>query len=152
MAATKIFRDEKDVKRAVKSILDRHNWFWFCPPSNAYGKTGISDFIALRGGTMMAIETKFGTNKPTPMQVAFLNSVRAEQGFAFVVSDRNMSFFEGFMESFDAAGQAASNKQQVPTEHGSRMLNAIYELSNKILDIGSGEPSVGEPIENQLVQ
>lgn len=140
----KTYTKEAHVKDDVKAILDKHGWFWFMPPSNAYGKSGISDFIALRNEVFMAIETKFGTNKPTAMQVGFLNSVRAESGFAFVVSDRNIAWFVAFMESFDISVQCAAQREKVPEEHGSRMMNAIYELSNKLLDTVAPEPSVIE--------
>lgn len=126
-------KNEKDVKRKVKAILAKHDWFWFMPPANAYGKTGIADIIALRRGAFMAIETKFGYNKPTPMQIGFLNSVRQEDGFAFVVNEKNIDWFEAFMESFDVAVVAQSHNQEVPPEHGARMVNALAELSNKLL-------------------
>lgn len=137
-------RNEKDVKKKVKAILDKHQWFWCMPPANAYGKTGISDFLCWRRGAAMVIETKFGSNKPTAMQIGFLNSIRAEDGFAFVVSDRNIDWFEAFMESFDIAVVAQSKKQEVPPEHGARMLNALAELSNKLLDTAAPEDSVIE--------
>lgn len=137
-------KNEKDVKKGVKAILDKHGWFWFMPPANGYGKSGISDIIAMRHGTFMAIETKFGTNKPTPMQIGFLNSVRQEDGFAFVISDRNIDWFGAFMESFDAAVVEQSHGREVPPEHGARMLNAIAELSNKLLDTAAQTASVIE--------
>lgn len=133
-------RSEKDVKKKVKAILDKHGWFWFMPPANAYGKSGISDIIAMRRGAFMAIETKFGANKPTAMQVGFCNSIRQEDGFAFVVSDRNIDWFAAFMESFDVSVAEQSHGRKVPHEHGARMLNAIAELSNKLLDTG-GAPA-----------
>jgi hypothetical protein len=122
-------QNEKDVKRKVKAILDKHRWFWWMPPANAYGKGGVSDFIALKTGTFMGIETKFGTNKPTAMQIAFLNSVRAEDGFGFVVTDKNYEYLNQFLESFAIATAFQSRKEEVPQEHGSRMLNAIYMLT-----------------------
>jgi hypothetical protein len=63
---------EKDVKKGVKMILTKHNWFWWMPPSNAFGRTGISDFHALKAHVFMAIETKVGKKEPTPMQKGFL--------------------------------------------------------------------------------
>lgn len=133
---------EAHVKDDVKAILNKYDWFWFMPPANAYGKTGISDFIAVKRGTFLALETKFGTNKPTPMQVGFLNSVRAQDGFALVVTDRNLEVFEAFLESFDVAATATSQGMQVPPDHGARMLNALLELSNKLLDTPGEERSV----------
>lgn len=122
-------KSEKDVKKRVKQILDKYNWFWCMPPANAYGKSGISDFLAWRTGASMAIETKFGSNKPTAMQVAFLNSIQAEDAFAFVVNDKNIDFLDQFLESFMIAAEATARRMDVPPEHGSRMLNAIYMLT-----------------------
>jgi hypothetical protein len=127
-------KNEKDVKRKVKALLEQYDWFYFMPPANAYGKSGIADIIAIWNGTFLAVETKFGSNKPTAMQIGFLNSIRASQGFAFVVSDRNIGWFEGFLESFKLAAEAHGRREPVPPEHGARLLNAIAELSNKLLD------------------
>jgi uncharacterized protein with NRDE domain len=55
-------------------------------------------------------------------------------GFAFVVSDRNLDWLDAFLESFDISVECASKKMEVPPEHGARMLNALAELSNKLLD------------------
>lgn len=127
-------KNERDVKRAVKALLDKYDWFWFMPPANGYGSSGISDFIAVWSGTFMAIETKFGSNKPTPLQIGFLNSIRAADGFAFVVNDKNIEWFEAFLDSFALATQNQRKSLEVPAEHGARMLNAIKELSNNFLD------------------
>ena len=128
---------EGHVKDDVKALLDRFGWFWFMPPANAYGKSGISDIIAVKRGTFLAVETKFGANKPTAMQIGFLNSIRANDGFAFVVTERNLEWLEAFLESFDISVECASKKMDVPPEHGARMLNALAELSNKLLDVSA---------------
>jgi hypothetical protein len=86
-------------------------------------------------GSFIAIETKFGSNKPTPMQIGFLNSIRANDGFAFVVNDKNLDWLEAFLESFEVSTQCVSKQMEVPPEHGARMLNALAELSNKLLDL-----------------
>jgi hypothetical protein len=136
------YTKEAHVKDDAKAILSKYEWFWFMPPSNAYGKSGISDFIALKAGTFLAIETKFGSNKPTAQQVGFLNSIRANDGFAFVVNEKNLTWLDHFLESFDIATAAASMKEPVPPEHGARMLDCIRELSNKLLDIGDEGPTI----------
>lgn len=127
-------KNERDVKHKVKAILDKHDWFWFMPPANGYGKSGISDFVGVRHGSFLAIETKFGSNKPTPMQVGFLNSIRNAHGFAFVVTEKNIDWLDAFLESFEIATKHQSHGQEVPAEHGARMINALAELSNKFLD------------------
>lgn len=133
-----VMKDEKDVKKKVKVILSKFGWFWWMPPANGYGKAGISDFGAVKKGTFMVIETKFGPKRPTPLQIGFMNSIRAEDGFAFVINDRNIDWLEAFLESFDVAVVAQSRGEEVPAEHGARMLNALAELSNKLLDTPAG--------------
>lgn len=127
-------KNEKDVKKKIKAILDKYEWFWFMPPANAYGKSGIADIIAIRHGTFLAIEAKFGTNKPTAQQTGFLNSIRDQHGFAFVVSDRNIDHLEKWCGGFARAVEAVADQKTPATEDGSMMLNAIAELSNKLLD------------------
>jgi hypothetical protein len=142
----KTYAKEAHVKDDTKALLDRFGWFWFMPPSNAYGKSGISDIIALKRGTFTAIENKFGSNKPTAQQVGFLNSVRACDGFAFVVNEKNLPWLEAFLESFDIAAEARMRREQVPPEHGARMVNAIAELSNKLLDTAGPPPTAIEAV------
>ena len=127
-------KDESDTKAEVKKLLDTHKWFWFSPPSGAYGKSGISDRIAFRDGTLMAIETKRGTAppKPTINQVAFLNSIRANRGFAFVVNDARLPYLKAFLEAFDRAGLAAVKREPVAQEDGAMMLNAIKEMTQEL--------------------
>ena len=107
-----------------------------------FGKNGVSDDNALKAGVFMAIEAKFGSNKPTPLRIGYLNSIRAEGDFAFVVSDRNIHWFEAFLESFDLSTAAAIKAEKVPDEHGITMLNAIHELSNKLLDTAGPHATV----------
>src|SRR5208282_6426751 len=103
-------RREKDVKAEVKKLLDKHGWFWFMPPANAYGRSGISDFLALRGGVMMALETKFD-DTPTALQQGFLSSIAAEGGFAFVVDEKRLDAFAAWMDLFDQAIAIAAKNE-----------------------------------------
>lgn len=143
----KTYSKEAHVKDDVKALLNKFDWFWFMPPANGFGGSGISDFIAVKRGTFLSIETKFGSNKPTAMQIGFLNSIRANDGFAFIVNEKNLGWLEAWLESFDLAINCVAQKMQVPPEHGARMLNAIAELFNKLLDT-PGEPATPEPTLN----
>lgn len=142
---------EKDVKHKIRAILDKFGWFWWMPPANGFGKSGISDFNALKRGTFIAIEAKFGSNKPTAMQIGYLNSVRAESSFAFVVNDKNIDWLEAFLESFESATEAQMKREMPTHEDGARMINAIAELSNKYLDTTSDTASVEAPPSPGLV-
>lgn len=88
------FKSEAHVKAAVKKLLTDAEWFWWMPPSNAYGRSGISDFHALKAGQFLAIETKFGSNTPTAMQVEFLKSVAVHDGWYLVVNEKNLDVLD----------------------------------------------------------
>lgn len=126
---TKTYTSENSVKSEINKLLNKHNFFWWSTPMNGFGKTGISDKLAYRGGILIAIEAKFGKNKPTTMQKAFLESIRAEGGFGFVVNDTNISWLKGFLEAFDRSIEAGQKKQMPSEEDGAYMINAIRELS-----------------------
>lgn len=84
------FKTEADVKAAVKKLLVGAGWYYWMPPAAAYGRSGISDFHAIKDGVFLAIETKFGNNKPTPMQVQFLGHISAHGGRTLVINEKNL--------------------------------------------------------------
>lgn len=86
-------KNEKDVKREVRKILDRNKWFCWMPPANAYGQAGAADFNAIKGGIFMAVETKFGNNKPTALQDRFLVQIKIHGGISVVVNESNLDEF-----------------------------------------------------------
>jgi hypothetical protein len=92
---------ERDVKRKVRSLLDAAGWFNWMPPSNAYGKSGIADINAVKDGMFLAIETKVGSNRPTPQQRAFLQAVRAHGGLAFVVNEKRLDHLAAWLQNGD---------------------------------------------------
>lgn len=94
-------RNEAGVKAAVKKLLKDHGWFAWMPPANGYGRVGISDIHALKGGHFLAIETKFGSNKPTAMQAAFLGNITHGGGTAMVVNEANLGELEKFLSEHD---------------------------------------------------
>ncbi len=96
------YRLERDVKAEVKKLLAQHGWFWWMPPANGYGRTGISDILALRNGQFLAIETKFGDNRPTTMQQKFLDEIIAAGGHATVVSEKTLEAFANLLQTYDA--------------------------------------------------
>lgn len=126
-------RGESDVKKKVKALLNKHGWFWWMPPANGYGKAGTSDFHALRSGVFLAVETKFGSNKPTALQRAFLESIKAEQALAFIVDDGNIGHFEAWLDAFDRATAAIGRDEKVVPEDGSIMMNAIAAMTEKMI-------------------
>ncbi len=122
--------NEKGVKAKIKQLLDHHGYFHWMPGANGYGTQGVSDHLALKDGVFLAIEAKFGTNKPKPTQKAFAAQIMANDGFAFCVTEKNIDHFAWWLESFAVAVQCQIDQQEVPQEHGSRMLNAISVLTD----------------------
>ena len=118
------YENEGDVKREVKKILNAHDWFWWMPPANGFGKSNV-DFNALRGGVFMAVETKYDKRKCTPLQLAYLSSITKEDGFGFVVTEKNIEHFRTWMQAFDRAAQAMMAGTKVADEDGAAMLEAI---------------------------
>ena len=123
-------KDEKGVKAKVKQLLNLHGWFHWMPGANGYGTTGVSDHLAIKDGVFLAVECKFGYNKPKPLQKAFAAQIMANDGFAFCVNERNIDHLAYWLESFEFATQCQMRGQEVPAEHGSRMLNAISALTD----------------------
>lgn len=125
-------KNEKDVKKAVKKLLDKHGWFYWMPPANGFGRIGVADFNALRGGVFLAIETKFGTNQPTVHQRAYLSSIMAEDGFGFVVNEKRLDCLAKWMDAFDKSAKDVSVGKQPTPEDGAAMLDAIREMTHEL--------------------
>lgn len=130
--------NEKGVKTLVKRLLDYHGWFHWMPGANGYGMQGVSDHLAIKDGVFLAIESKFGSNKPKPPQKSFAAQIMTNDGLAFCVNEQNIDHLAWWLESF-AIAQAATRRAMaegrrpedaVPAEHGARMLNAMSALTD----------------------
>lgn len=80
---------EKKVKDKVKAVLESEGVYFFMPPANGFGRSGVPDIVACVNGLFLAIETKAGTNKPTALQVRELEAIRRNNGVAVVVNEEN---------------------------------------------------------------
>lgn len=124
----KPMRDEKGVKENIKRIFDHFGWFWWMPPANGYGKVGVSDFHAIKDSVFMVVEAKFGSNKPTVHQKAFIGSVQAMDGFGFVVNDKTVEHLYWFLKDFNAEAIRAGEEHKISHEGGARMIDALRAL------------------------
>lgn len=120
------------MKKHVKRILQKYGYMQWMPPANAYGKSGLSDIMALKDGVFLAIETKFGKNKPTPMQTLFLQGIAKQSGFAFVVNEDRLSLLDSWLGAFARAQAAAAAGGQPSREDGAMMLNCIVAMQREI--------------------
>lgn len=127
------YTSEKDVKKTVKELLNRNGWFWWMPPANGFGKVGVSDFNALKSGVFLAVETKFGGNKPTVQQKAYLQSIHAAGGIAFVVDEKTIGLFDVWLDTFDRAAKTVAARKSVPDEDGAAMLDAVNVMTKDMV-------------------
>lgn len=130
---TRAYKSEKDVKKRVKELLNRDGWFWWMPPSNGFGKIGVADFNALKDGVFLAVETKFGKNTPTVQQKAYLQSINAAGGIAFVVSEDKLEWFDIWLQTFARSAKAAQKGLQVTQEDGAAMINAAEAMTKDMV-------------------
>ena len=62
-------KNEGDVKKIVKKVLsEQPDCWWFMPPANGYGRSGIPDFVGVVRGHAFVVETKFGRGTTTAHQ------------------------------------------------------------------------------------
>lgn len=81
------------IKKQVKRILSETGWSYWMPSANAFGRSGQSDFLAVKVPRMfMVIETKY-KDMPTALQLAFLEMVHNAGHYAFLVDETNIEKF-----------------------------------------------------------
>ena len=84
------YRKEADVKRQVKKYLDFIGAWYYMPVPTGLGVAGIPDFLCCYKGVFFAIETKYGYNKPTPLQERQLQKIRDAGAMAIVINETNI--------------------------------------------------------------
>lgn len=95
---------EAHVKEDVKELLKKHNAWSFMPIGGAFTTIGVPDFIACVRGQLWGIETKFGSNKPTPLQERQLAKIEEAGGRAFVITEKNIAELEEALVKAQDAG------------------------------------------------
>jgi len=126
------FNTEKDVKAKVKRLLNKHNWFWWMPAANGFGKSGVSDFCAVKSGVFIGIETKYGKNKPTANQIAFLHSIQQEGCFGFVVNEERLEALEAWLDAFERSIEYVSRKEVPPAEDGALLIDCVRIMTQEL--------------------
>lgn len=87
-------KSEKDVKAAVKKILQAETGvWWYMPAANGFGTPGIPDFVGCAHGHMFAIETKFGPGKRTAWQEKQAEAIVAAGGRYWLINEKNVPDF-----------------------------------------------------------
>jgi len=87
-------KNEGAVKEKVKQTLKRMGAHWYMPVPTGFGKQGVSDFLVCHKGLFIAIETKFGGNKPTKLQANYGTEVAKAGGLFLVIDENNVGTLE----------------------------------------------------------
>lgn len=82
---------EAKVKRKVADILKEYDAYYFFPPANGFGRTGIPDIIACYRGQFIAIECKAGKNITTALQRRELRAIEDAGGYALEINESNIN-------------------------------------------------------------
>ena len=86
---------EEDVKKIVKAILrDTPKCWWFMPPANGFGRSGIPDFVGHVNGNFFAVETKFGKGTATANQVREMEAIDKANGKIWIVRETSIDYWE----------------------------------------------------------
>ena len=80
---------EKAVKAKVKAVLESEGVYYFMPPANGFGRSGVPDIVACVNGLFFGIECKANGNKPTALQIREIEAIRRNNGVAVVVDETN---------------------------------------------------------------
>lgn len=91
------FKDEGDVKKAIKKLLKQYGWWYFMPKAGPYGTNGVPDFICCKDGRFFAIEAKFAYNKPKPLQEERMKEIREAGGIAVWVNESKLDMLESLL-------------------------------------------------------
>jgi len=87
-------RSEKDVKVAVRKLLNAAGVWYYMPVQTGLGVHGIPDFVCCHNGRFLGVETKFGSNKQSEWQKKQGVAIEASGGTYLVINERNLSVLE----------------------------------------------------------
>lgn len=93
-------KNERDVKAACRKLFAQCDVWWYMPVPGGFGVAGVPDFLGAVNGHMFAVETKFGSKKPTALQEQQHVRLRQHKVPVWVVSDRNFSEFSRYFEEW----------------------------------------------------
>jgi Holliday junction resolvase len=94
---------EAKVKREVAQILKEYDAYYFFPPANGFGRSGIPDIIACYRGQFIAIECKAGKNTTTALQRKELSAIEGAGGFALVINETNIQQVDAVLHQLKEA-------------------------------------------------
>lgn len=82
--------NERDVKANIKEACLLAGAYYAMPHQAGYGQAGVPDFLICYRGEFIAVEAKFGTNKPTAHQTEQIRKIKDAGGTALVINEKNL--------------------------------------------------------------
>jgi hypothetical protein len=87
-------KNEGDVKKRIKDVLKATpNCWWFMPPANGFGRSGIPDFVGHVNGHFFAVETKFGRGTTTANQEREIRTIEQTNGQVWIANEHNIDLW-----------------------------------------------------------
>jgi len=88
---------ESKAKDKLRRILKKYPCYFFFPPANGFGSTGIPDVVGCKNGRFFGIEVKADT-AVTALQQNNLDNIALAGGRAFVVRLTKLGVATGYDE------------------------------------------------------
>lgn len=85
---------EGRVKAACKKLFQQYGAKYVMPMGTGFGTAGVSDFLVCLKGRFIAVETKAGYGKTTPLQEKFLREVEQAGGIGLVIREDTLDLLE----------------------------------------------------------
>ena len=85
---------EANVKKQIRTILDRVGAYYSMPIGSGFGNAGTPDFLVCHKGLFIGIEAKAGRGKPTALQEHNLKRIMEAGGEAMIVNEKNVDTLE----------------------------------------------------------
>lgn len=92
-------KNEADVKKLVKKVLDALPLSWyFMPVPTGFGVQGVPDFVVCWDGRFIGIETKFGKNTTSKWQDIQRAGITAACGVYLIINEKNVNELRDILE------------------------------------------------------
>jgi hypothetical protein len=104
---------EGKVKVAVVKLLRQYNVYYFFPPANGYGRSGIPDIVCCVNGHFLAIECKAEGKNMTALQFKECDKIKAAKGYFLMVDGVNLPELEKGLKELTHADKE-SNREAPP--------------------------------------
>lgn len=90
---------EAKVKAKVVEQLKALGAYYFYPVMGGFGSSGVPDIVGCFEGSFFGIECKAGKNKPTELQKANLEKIRAAGGVALVINETTADAVTNYLKT-----------------------------------------------------